>query len=332
MLKENNYYSAEDMIELDRKRDFIPLTMDGLFKGIFKKNKMLLKEFILSQTNLKIDDDNCNIDILDSELVKDKENEYQKTVDVYVALNNLYVNIEINREYFKYVEKRNFAFAGKLYSSLLKRGDDVKSLDDKMFVQINLNAMDKYDKNNNKIKLCSDKVVYYGLNSDDKYLAECYIIYIKYLEYYRYLYYNGNEKLDKSYLWLVLLTSTSFLEMYKILGELFDDDKREQFIKDVIFMINEKDIISEWERDKWNEYIDYKSKQDVREKALTEGRNEGYEQGIEQGIENGKEKTSIEYILKMFEMNINIDDISKITNKTEEEILEIKNNFVNAEE
>ena len=49
MIKEKKYYCAEDMIMLDREREFIPLTFDGMFKALFKKDLNLLKDFILSQ-------------------------------------------------------------------------------------------------------------------------------------------------------------------------------------------------------------------------------------------------------------------------------------------
>lgn len=35
MIKEKEYYSAEDLIKLDNEREFIPLTFDGMFKGLF---------------------------------------------------------------------------------------------------------------------------------------------------------------------------------------------------------------------------------------------------------------------------------------------------------
>ena len=117
-------------------------------------------------------------------------------------------------------------------------------------------------------------------------------------------------------------------------------------------MIDNRKIFEDWEIEKLNELVKYTSEENLRKKALKEGHTEGFsqghiegyekgieqgiergiEQGIEQGIESGKEETSREYIIKMLEMNINLEDISKITNKTEEEILEIKKNFVNVEE
>ena len=69
MIKEKKYYTAEDLMKLDKEKEFIPLTFDGMFKGLFKKDLNLLKDFILSQLVTDIDSDMCNIQLLDSELV-----------------------------------------------------------------------------------------------------------------------------------------------------------------------------------------------------------------------------------------------------------------------
>ena len=327
MKKEKKYYNGEDMVKLDKEREFIPLIFDGMFKGLFKKDLNLLKDFILSQLATDIDGDMCNIQLLDSELVKDKYNEYQKTVDICVEMNNILINVEINREYFKNVEKRNFIFADKLNTMLLKRGDGIEELENKIFVQINLNAVDKYDENHNKLSFGTDKVVFYGLNSGIVYNSNKFVL-VKYLEYYRDVYYNKDEKLDESSLWLVLFTSKSFLEMYNILGKLFDDDRRELFIRNVIHMNNDKVIFEDWEMEKLNELVKYTSEKNLKEKALKEGLKQGHKQGHEQGLKEGiKEglKEGIEQTIKnMLNEDMDISLIAKVTNKSEEEILEIK--------
>lgn len=355
MIKEKKYYNAEELMKLDREKEFIPLTFDGMFKGLFKKNLDLLKDFIFSQIGLEIDSDMYKIQLLDSELFKDKVDEYQKTVDIYVQLNNIFVNIEINREYFKNVETRNFIFADKLHTMMLHRGDDVKTLDDNIFIQINLNAIDKYDDDHNKLKYGTDKIVYYGLDTGKVYNSNKYS-YVKYLEYYRDIYYNKDEKLDKACLWLVLFTSKSFLEMYNILGKLFDDEKREQFIRNVIDMNNNEVIFQDWELQKLNELVKYTSEKNLKEQATKEGMEkgikeglkkglekgmengmkkgmekgmekgikQGIEQGIEQGVVKGREENNLEVVKNMLKENMDIELISKITNKTKEEILEIK--------
>ena len=213
---------------------------------------------------------------------------------------------------------------------MLKRGDGVEELENKIFVQINLNAIDKYDENHNKLTFETDKVVFYGLDSGIVYNSNKFVL-VKYLKYYRDVYYNKNEKLDEAGLWLVLFTCKSFLEMYNILGKLFDNDRREQFIRNVIHMNNDKAIFEDWEIEKLNELVKYTSEKNLKEKAMKEGHEQGHKKGLEQGIEQGREEgikeTTDEYIKSMIKENLDIKLISKITNKTEEYIISIKDSM-----
>ena len=63
MIKEKNYLCAEDMIQLDCEKEFIPLTFNGMFKALFKKDLNLLKDFMLSQIGLEIEDGMCKIEL-----------------------------------------------------------------------------------------------------------------------------------------------------------------------------------------------------------------------------------------------------------------------------
>jgi len=322
MLKENNYFCAEDMVLLDQEREFIPLTMDELFNEIFKKNKILLRNFILNQIGLELDDDMYSIDILDNEFDFDKLDK-SKDMKIYVTINNLKVILEVNKEYFKNIDKSNFIYGGKLYKKT--SGTEKEFIYNDIYIQIILNTMDEYDEHNNRLENGTEKVIFYGLNSGEIYESD-YSIYAKDLKYYRALYYSNTKILDKSSIWLVLLTSKSFIEMYSILGRLFDNNTRNQIINDIIYVMDKEEIITEWK--KYNLYLNCKNKKELKEIALKEGYNDGYEQGIK----NSKEITTREHIIKMLEMNFNIEYISKITNKTEEKILEIKNNFIDSRE
>ena len=338
MIKEKKYYTAEELMKLDKEKEFIPLTFDGMFKGLFKKDLNLLKDFILSQLVTEIDKNMCNIQLLDSELVKDKYNEYQKTVDICVEMNNILVNVEINREYFKNVEKRNFIFADKLHMMMIKRGDGIEELENKIFVQINLNAIDKYDENHNKLSFGTDKVVFYGLDSGIVYNSNKFVL-VKYLEYYRDVYYNKDEKLDEADLWLVLFTSRSFLEMYNILGKLFDDERRDQFIRNVINMNNDKVIFEDWEMEKLNELVKYTSEKNLKEKAMKEGHAKGLAEGHAEGHAKGRaeghaeghaegvREVTEEYIISMIKEGLDMEVIARITNKSVDEIEAFKNSL-----
>ena len=96
--------------------------------------------------------------------------------------------------------------------------------------------------------------------------------------------------------------------MYNILGKLFDYDRREQFIRKVINMIDGRKIFEDWEIEQLNELVKYTSEKNIREDALKEGRAEGLKEGIK----------------NMLKENMDIELISRISNKTKDEILEIK--------
>ena len=336
MVETKKYFTEEDMIMLDEEVRFVPLTYDKMFKGIFKERVDILKLFILSQLELDIEPEECRLELLDSELPKMNKDEYQKTVDLYVKINKIYVNVEINREYFNNISKRNLMYADRLYSMILDQGEMLDELDNRFFVQINLNAVDKLDIKKEKLKYGTDKLVTYGVNSGDVY-NDNKLILVKYLEYYRDLYYNKNEKLNEIDLWMVLFTSRTFQELYNVSKKLFNEEMHCSFMKEVINMASNRRYFEEWEIQQLNDYVEYKARQNAindgierglkrgLEQGIEKGIEKGIEQGIERGIEQGIEKTEIEYIKNMLNENIDIELISKITKKTKDEILKIKN-------
>lgn len=364
MEKTKEFLNKEDMIKLDEEIELIPLTFDFLFKGVFMNDLDILKEFILSQLNLELKKEQCNIELLTSELPKENKKEYQKTVDIYVKINNyLFVNIEVNREYFKTVKLRNMIFADKLYSMILETSESTNELNERYLVQINLNAIDKYDNNKEILTYGSDKIVLFGLETKQVYTENKYIL-IKFLEYYRNLFYNKHKKLNNSEMWLVMLTSKNFQELYDTLGYILDDEKRDEYIRKVIRMCNDKFIISEWYMKRLNEVVEGsrryyekktqeefdrmseeitkgreeldKSREDLdkgrREldkgrKELTEERDKFYKKRKEilgKGYEDGKTEGLNELVKNMIIKNYDINEISEITNLTKDEIIKIK--------
>lgn len=319
IINKKKYYTEEDMILLDEECSFIPITYDKMFKGIFRSRLDMLKLFILSQLELDIEPSECKIDEVNSEVVKLNEDEYQKTVDLYVKIDRVYVNIEINREYFRDVVKRNLLYADRLYSMLLKEGEDAGELDKRIFVQINLNAVDKLDIRREKLKYGTDRLITYGVNSEMTY-NDNKIVLVKYLEYYRDLYYNKREKLGNADLWLVLFASKTFQELYNVSSLLMDRKMQYEFIRKVISMTVNKKFFEDWEIEQINKEIEYRKYNNAKEDGRIEG------------IKRGMEETITEFIKNMLNNNYDIDEISKITKKTEKEILEIKNKLENNKE
>lgn len=332
------YINKHNYKELDKHLELISLTYDKMFKGLFLKNKEILKKFILTQIDLDIAPEYCKIEILNNELPKDRIKEYQKVLDIYVLINNyFYVNLEINRSYYNDVKLRNLMYDNKNFGMLLDESNSPKELINKHFVQINLNTREK------DVECGSDKIIMYGLESKKRYFENKYIL-IKYLEYYRNLYYTYDEDLNESDMWLVVLTSRNFYELGSLLEKLLPLEEVYKFIEDVIRMCTNKPFFTEWEKEKLNELVEYQTEvnaierglqqgierglqqglQQGIEQGLQQGIEQGLQQGLEQGIEQGEENKTIELIKNMLSDNLQIEKISLYTGKSQEEILKIK--------
>ena len=306
-----------DYEELDKHLELIPLTYDKMFKSIFLKNKQILKKLILSLIEPDIDPDECRIEILNNELPKDIMKEYQKVVDIYVLINGIfYVNLEINRSYYNNVKYRNLVYDNKNFGMLLEKGTNPRELTNKQFIQINLNTKEK------NVDIGEDKVIMYGLESKKMYFENKYIL-IKYLEYYRDLYYNKNVSLSKSEMWLVALTSRTFTELEETIDSLLTEEEKNKFIEEVIRMSRNKPFFTEWEKEQLNELVEYQTEVNAIERGLTEGLAKGLAEGRAKGRAEGQEEKTTELIKNMLKDNLPIDKISLYTGKSYEEIEKI---------
>ena len=57
-------------------------------------------------------------------------------------------------------------YADRLYSMILEQSENLNKLDNIIFVQINLNAVDKLDVKKEKLKYGTDKLVTYGISEN----------------------------------------------------------------------------------------------------------------------------------------------------------------------
>ena len=293
MIKEKTYLTREDMIELDKKLKLIPITFDYMFKSIFIDDLDLLKEFILSQLDINVNPNDCKIRLLNNELPKENKKEYKKSVDLYVSIdNNIFVEIEINREPFEDVKLRNYLYSNKLYTMLLEQGEDISELNNKKFIQINLNAKEK------NIMYGEEIIVPYGLKSKQVYIDNKYTI-LKFLEYYRNLFYNG-VRLNYSEMWLVSFTARNFLELYDLTSHIMNNEIREKYLRKVIKMCSDNFVLHEWEKEKMEALVE----SERRRNALREGKEE--------------------IVKNMLKENYDLKEIVKISKLTEEEIIKIK--------
>lgn len=92
-----------------------------------------------------------------------------------------------------------------------------------------MNTQDK------EIEYGEEIIVPYSLTTRSVYIEQDKIV-LKYLEYYKKLYYTDKKKLDEVGMWLAGLGATSFLELFDIFSNILDVTK---FIREVIKMNGE---------------------------------------------------------------------------------------------
>ena len=97
---------------------------------------------------------------------------------------------------------------------------------------------------------------------------------LKYLDYYKNLYYTKPSECKKDDLWLALLTSKSFSELNDYLEQLLPDDLRELFLREAIDMSKDKFILHEWQYDKMQD-LEKKEEELYYENQMKETFNQG---------------------------------------------------------
>ena len=290
--------------ELDKKIPFINLTYDITFKSVFQRNKNLLKDYLNSFPFLNINK-TSKIEFLNSELYKENKNEYHKIVDLYLAIDSkIFIDIELNKIPFEIVMKRNNLYLNKLSSMLLETGENIKKLKHYHLYQINLNA-NKIDTDINKT------VIPFDIENKKIYPINQKTI-IKSLETYRKLYYTYGKK-SREVIWNVALTAKTFTELYILLKQILKQNELQKFMKDVINMSKSKFVLHAWEKEKLDALVLENTK----------------EYGIKYGRREGIKSNSIKIAKNLFNMKMNIHDISKATGLSLKELKVLKDSVGN---
>ena len=292
--------NKKNLKEIDKEVRLIPLTYDFMFKSVFEKNLEILKEFLIVLLHLEYELEELDIRILNNELPKENYREYQKRIDVNIVLNNnIFVEIEINREDFSLVKYRNKMYADKLSSMLLESGDNYKKLENIYFYQLNLNTENKSE------DIGEHKIVSYDLTTNEVFIDNQQII-LKYLEFYYRLYYNEPKKRTKDVIWLAALGAKNFTELYQMLKQVLLEKELNKFMKDVINMSLENFNLHEWQKEKFDALL--------------------AQQKEELAFSKGIEQNTINTIKEMLKNEASYEFISKVTHKTIEEIEQIHKN------
>ena len=114
----------------------------------------------------------------------------------------------------------------------------------------------------------------------------------------------NKEKLNRADMWLVVLSSENYEELYRAVSQILDEKDTDISMDEVVRMNLEEPILTEWEAKMLDEIEKYDTIKNSKE--------EGFEEGIEQN--------KIETARRMIEDNLDVNTISKYTGLSVDEI------------
>ena len=269
---------------------------DRAFKEVFLKpdNSDLLKALLEFILKIKID----KLEIKKTELLSGNVNIKDKRVDAIVHTGNKKIEIEINSQYEKYLNPRNMAYICNTYQSHTLVGKEYNQQTD--IVQVNLTW---------GLGAEEDVMTKYMIMSENgKLFVKNFIIYEINMDYYNKLWYSKNEDEIKKNLYMIMLDLDK-----KELENMPKDKIVDKYITNVTIVNDDP------------EFQKYMSEEEDKKKIQNSLLSEARENGINDGISKGVSKEKVNIAKNLLSMNMSLEDISKATGLSVEEISKLKN-------
>ena len=310
--------SYKDAIKLDpiKKGEKISILSDSMLKTMFQNENRIKYSAWLLAYYLDIPYDKLlkNIHLSKNELDKEKDNYKGEKCDYVALIDNSFVNIEVNNNGNEKMLERNIDYAHRLYSRLIKRGDNTYEYT--QVVQLNLN---------NFSFIGNDKVVdTYVIQNNEHIKMSNKLIFIQIFipNLIRKWYTEGTKGLEESEKYLLTLVLRKIDES-KQLGK--GIKIMEEYVDDAEYVILDDDLRESYDKEWALKDLGHQQGYiDGYEIGKTEGIEQGKLEGIEQGKLEGIEQGKLELTKKMLSENIDIETISKITGLDAKKIKDLK--------
>ena len=274
--------------------------MTRAFKEVFLKpdNSDLLKALLEFILKIKID----KLEIKKTELLSGNVNIKDKRVDAIVHTGNKKIEIEINSQNKNYLHTRSTAYICNIYQSNASVGDTYN--EDTDIIQVNLTW--GLGRNNDEMK------IYKIMNEKGELYVKNFIIYEINMDYYDKIWYSKNEEEIKKNQYMIMLDLDK-----KELKNMPKDKIVDKYITNVTIVNDDPEF---------QKYMsEEEDKRKIQNSLLSEAKEEGISQGISQGYTSGINDGIKQTAKNLLSMNMPIEDISKATGLSIEEIKKISN-------
>ena len=298
--------SKNDAYELKKryKGYKIPIVSDAMFRTMFYNESRKKYGCYLIALLLKKDFNEIynNTTLIKANIDEEKENKSRKTVDYLCRIDDVVVNVEMNRNSSKSSLERNLGYMFSLYNGGMSKGDDYFF---ETCIQININNFTFQGKNE-----VLDEYMIVNLKDSEEVYTNKIHIYNIYLPNIRKKDYNKLEEYEK--LLLVFNENDN-----NILNELSKGDKiMKEYIDDSRRASEEDEVIGMYDKELHEERL--------RKSELREANENGRNEGIKEGIQQGKQEKAKETALKLLQENIDLNIISKCTGLSLDELKKLK--------
>ena len=279
--------------------EFYTCRNDRAFKEVFlnPNNSDLLKALLEFILKIKID----KLEIKKTELLSGNVNIKDKRVDAIVHTGNKKIEIEINSQNKDYLHTRSTAYICNIYQSNASVGDTYN--EDTDIIQVNLTW--GLGRNNDEMK------IYKIMNEKGELYVKNFIIYEINMDYYDKIWYSKNEEEIKKNQYMIMLDLDK-----KELKNMPKDKIVDKYITNVTIVNNDPEF---------QKYMsEEEDKKKIQNSLLSEAKEEGISQGISQGYTSGINDGIKQTAKNLLSMNMPIEDISKATGLSIEEINKLK--------
>ena len=287
-----------------RKTRVNPCIYDFIFKSVMldPESKDYLIGYINMVTKLPIEIIKKNIKIENIEHTVDNKNDRRLKSDIIVSVGKLYINIEMNKDYYDGLFLKNTAYTQKIASTMYNVGEDFDS-ENKIY-QINFDNFDYFEDNQEIYEFIMKE------RTTNRIKDENYVEYHINLEYIYNLCYNKPiNELSKLERYCLLLKADNKEFADKISG----DDKIMSKVRNKIEDLSEDEkMIGLYDAEK------------IAEKVRNTQINNAKKEGIKEGIEKGVQKEKLEIAKNMINENIDVNIISKVTGLNIKDIENLK--------
>ena len=212
-------------------------------------------------------------------------------------MGNKKIEIEINSQNKNYLHTRSTAYICNIYQSNASVGDTYN--EDTDIIQVNLTW--GLGRNNDEMK------IYKIMNEKGELYVKNFIIYEINMDYYDKIWYSKNEEEIKKNQYMIMLDLDK-----KELENMPKDKIVDKYITNVTIVNDDPEF---------QKYMSEEDKRKIQNSLLSEAKETGYTSGINDGISKGIKQTD----KNLLSMNMTLEDISKATGLSVEEINKLKN-------